>query len=90
MTPEEWDKFSFEFAQTVLAKAGIYHPPASSLPVAVAAAIRTAIDVGRRDERARAAKIVEQRRLQILANPDDPSWTEHFAELQTIIRAGNS
>jgi hypothetical protein len=31
-------------------------------------------------------RLAEARRLQVLRNPADPSWTEHFAELQTQIR----
>lgn len=30
--------------------------------------------------------ICEQQRLKILDNPDDPSWTEHLAECQTIMQ----
>ncbi len=34
-----------------------------------------------------AAKLTESRRQRVLANSSDPSWTEHFAELQGEIRA---
>lgn len=34
-----------------------------------------------------AAKLVEARRQRVLRNQDDPSWTEHFAELQGEILA---
>jgi len=30
--------------------------------------------------------ICEQQRVKILNNPDDPSWTEHLAEVQTNIK----
>jgi len=33
-----------------------------------------------------AAQLCEFRRRQILQDPTDPSYTEHFAELQTAIR----
>jgi Holliday junction resolvase RusA-like endonuclease len=33
-----------------------------------------------------ALRIVELRRQKVLANPSDPSWTEHFAELQNELR----
>lgn len=36
-------------------------------------------------ERKRCLQLIERRRQQILANPYDPSWTEHFAELQNEI-----
>ena len=32
-------------------------------------------------------KIVERQRQKVLANPDDLSWTEHFAEIEIAIRA---
>lgn len=31
-------------------------------------------------------RIAEEQRIKILKNPDDPSWTEHLAEVQTNIR----
>jgi hypothetical protein len=33
-----------------------------------------------------ALRLVEARRQKVLANPSDPSWTEHFAELQNELR----
>lgn len=36
-------------------------------------------------ERKRCVQLIERRRRMILANPADPSWTEHFAELQNEI-----
>lgn len=31
--------------------------------------------------------MIEERRRRVLMNPDDPSWTEHFAELICDIRS---
>ena len=33
-----------------------------------------------------AALLCEAQRRKVLNNPGDPSWTEHFAELQNLIR----
>jgi hypothetical protein len=30
--------------------------------------------------------LLEGRRLQVLRDPADPSWTEHFADLQNQVR----
>jgi hypothetical protein len=37
----------------------------------------------------RAAGLVAERREKVLANPRDPSWTEHFADLVVAIRAAS-
>lgn len=39
-------------------------------------------------ERERAAKVAEDARRKVLDNPNDPSWTEHFADLAAAIRRG--
>ena len=31
-------------------------------------------------------RITEEQRVKILNNPDDPSWTEHLADVQTNIK----
>jgi hypothetical protein len=31
-------------------------------------------------------EVIEKRRIRILQDPRDPSWTEHFAELQNEMR----
>lgn len=41
----------------------------------------------RNDALDEAVKLTEARRVKVLNNKDDPSWTEHFAELQGEIRA---
>jgi hypothetical protein len=54
------------------------------------AALRVQLDAARaaaREAIERAAQLCEARRQKVLANPDDPSWTEHFAELKNEIRA---
>ena len=38
-------------------------------------------------ERAALVAMLEARRIRVLQTPDDPSWTEHFAELQNEVRA---
>lgn len=30
--------------------------------------------------------IAENQRLKVIENPDDPSWTEHFVDVQTNIK----
>lgn len=37
--------------------------------------------------RERAAVACEKQRQKIIANPNDPSWTEHLAESQMAIRS---
>src|SRR5262245_29541487 len=31
-------------------------------------------------------KIIEQRRISILEDSDDPTWTEHFSDLKDLIK----
>jgi hypothetical protein len=37
------------------------------------------------EETRRCARLVENKRVRILENPRDPSWSENFAELQSTI-----
>lgn len=49
--------------------------------------VKTLETVIRAEERQKFIDMLEARRLKIMSNPDDPSWTEHFAELQNEVRA---
>lgn len=40
------------------------------------------------EERKRCADLCEKQRNKVLANHNDPSWTEHFAELMEAINSG--
>jgi hypothetical protein len=40
------------------------------------------------EQRRKDAAKVEARRVKVLSTPGDPTWTEHFAELQTEILGG--
>lgn len=53
---------------------------------AIAAALHEYGDERAAAERERCIRIAEEQRLKILAREDDPSWTEHLAEVQSRIR----
>jgi hypothetical protein len=37
------------------------------------------------EEQQRVIDMLEERRVRVLTDPRDPSWTEHFAELQAAV-----
>lgn len=39
-------------------------------------------------EQDRCIKLIEKQRQKVLENKDDPTWTEHFADLIVAIRSG--
>lgn len=56
-------------------------------PTELVEAIRSYGDACAVQEKKRCLSLIEQRRVQVLQSPSDPTWTEHFAELATAIRA---
>lgn len=54
----------------------------------VGAALRAYGDARAAEAREWAAGRVQARRLAVLTDPDNPSWTEHFADLEVEIRRG--